>query len=150
MGAGVKVLVVGGAVWVASHVKRSGFAQCQIQLVPVVITVNPLQNTAELISYMYGVSGKTYLRNRTGGNKPKRALGGGNEKSEKQQNECKVQRERKRCRYLLNCKAIPLTIQSPCWTRYQISLKKTGTLEPMLEQRESVRGKALQRGTSVC
>lgn len=29
---------------------------------------------------------------------------------------------------MLDCKAIPLTIQSPCWSRYQISLKKTGVL----------------------
>lgn len=72
---------------------------------------------------------KTCLRNRTGENKTKRALGGRNEKSEKQQNECKVQRERQRCRYLLDCKATLLTLQSSCWSRYQISLKKTGVLE---------------------
>lgn len=30
---------------------------------------------------------------------------------------------------MLDCKATLLTLQSSCWSRYQISLKKTGVLE---------------------
>lgn len=90
------------------------------------------------------------LKEGDGGNKPKRALGGGNKKSEKQQNECKVQRERKSCRYLLDCKAIPLTMQSLCWSRYEIFLKNTGMLGAYVRAEGKHREKVLQRGTSVC